>query len=131
MRSSRATYCEIDELSVALQAIEIEILALKSELLLRKYSPDQPRVPGGNPDGGRWTGGSGPTGDGSSPALRRTDRSQFASRRISAAREQFCEDQYRRDAFHCTMVGLPSCHAQAMLRYSNCLAGRPIPPLNY
>jgi len=23
-----------------------------------KYSPDQPRVPAGNPDGGQWTGGS-------------------------------------------------------------------------
>ena len=24
-----------------------------------KYSPDQPRVPAGNPDGGQWTGGGG------------------------------------------------------------------------
>lgn len=24
----------------------------------RKYSPDQPRVPAGNPDGGQWTDGS-------------------------------------------------------------------------
>jgi hypothetical protein len=31
--------------------------------IIRKYSPDQPRVPAGNPDGGRWTdgGGSGAT----------------------------------------------------------------------
>jgi hypothetical protein len=27
--------------------------------LLAKYSPDQPRVPAGNPDGGQWTSGSG------------------------------------------------------------------------
>lgn len=26
--------------------------------LERKYSPDQPRVPAGNPDGGQWTGDS-------------------------------------------------------------------------
>ena len=26
---------------------------------LRKYNPDQPRVPAGNPDGGRWTGSGG------------------------------------------------------------------------
>jgi hypothetical protein len=38
-----------------------EVAALKSELKLRqllrslKYSPDQPRVPAGNPDGGQWT----------------------------------------------------------------------------
>jgi hypothetical protein len=27
--------------------------------LIRKYSPDQPRVPAGNPDGGQWTDGGG------------------------------------------------------------------------
>ena len=27
-----------------------------------KYSPDQPRVPAGNPDGGQWTGGGGGSG---------------------------------------------------------------------
>jgi hypothetical protein len=131
MRSTGAEVSDIDKVRVALQAIEIEVLTLKRGLLLRKYSPDQPRVPAGNPDGGRWTGGSGSSLDGSLPASRRIDRPQLATRRLSRAREQFCEDQYRRDTFHCTMVGLPGCHAQAMLRYSNCLAGRPIPPLNY
>lgn len=122
---------EVDEIRLALQGIEFEVLMLKRELLLRKYSPDQRRVPAGNPDGGRWTGGSGSSVEGSLPASGRVDRTQLATRRLSRAREQFCEDQYRRDTFHCTMVGLPGCYAQAMLRYSNCLAGRPIPPLNY
>ena len=27
-------------------------------VLARKYSPDQPRVPAGNPDGGQWTDGA-------------------------------------------------------------------------
>jgi hypothetical protein len=27
--------------------------------LQRKFSPDQPRVPAGNPDGGQWTDGGG------------------------------------------------------------------------
>jgi hypothetical protein len=31
----------------------------------RKYSPDQPRVPAGNPEGGQWTGGG---GDGEEPS---------------------------------------------------------------
>jgi hypothetical protein len=35
------------------------------------------------------------------------------------------------DLFQCNMVGLPECYAQAMERYSACLAGRPIPPFNY
>jgi len=42
-----------------------------------------------------------------------------------------CDDMHRRDLFHCRMVGLPSCYAQAYLRYTNCLNGRQIPPLNY
>jgi hypothetical protein len=40
-----------------------ELKKLKLELELRrfqrKYSPDQPRVPAGNPDGGQWTDGGG------------------------------------------------------------------------
>jgi hypothetical protein len=39
---------------------------LKVELMLArlrlKYSPDQPRVPAGNPDGGQWTSGGGTSG---------------------------------------------------------------------
>jgi hypothetical protein len=42
-----------------------------------------------------------------------------------------CDDMHRRDLFQCKMVGSPSCHAQAYLRYTNCLNGRQIPPLNY
>jgi hypothetical protein len=50
-------------------AFEREVLALRHELaklkleyelrrFRQKYSPDQPRVPAGNPDGGRWTDGA-------------------------------------------------------------------------
>jgi hypothetical protein len=38
---------------------------------------------------------------------------------------------HQRDLFHCRMVGLSACYAQANLRWSNCLAGKQIPPLNY
>jgi len=34
-------------------------LDLVLQRLRRKYSPDQPRVPAGNPDGGQWTSGGG------------------------------------------------------------------------
>jgi hypothetical protein len=40
----------------------------------RKYSPDQPRVPAGNPDGGQWTSGS----SGSSLASESFDGASFA-----------------------------------------------------
>jgi hypothetical protein len=45
--------------------------------------------------------------------------------------EAECLAQYKLDTFHCNMVGLSQCYAQAMERLSACLAGRPIPPFNY
>jgi hypothetical protein len=65
------------------------------------------------------------------------DRAQFegggesiptAGKKVDQAE---CDDMHRRDLFQCKMVGLPSCYAQAYLRYTNCLNGRQIPPLNY
>jgi hypothetical protein len=35
-----------------------------------------------------------------------------------------CDEMHRRDLFQCKMVGLPSCYAQAYLRYTNCLNGK-------
>jgi hypothetical protein len=113
---------------------------------LKKYSPDQPRVPKGNHGGGQWTSGSkaGTDAPSASPSLddaksgggqptkgpaQQTTR--VAARRISPAREAECEAQYAADVFQCKMVGLMACYAQAALRYANCLQGLPIPPLNY
>jgi len=54
---------EQDEFEREVLALRHELAKLKLELELRrfrrKYSPDQPRVPAGNPDGGQWTDGSG------------------------------------------------------------------------
>jgi hypothetical protein len=47
---------------LALQAMRLTALRLRRSLL--KYSPDQPRVPAGNPDGGQWTDGGGGAGSG-------------------------------------------------------------------
>jgi hypothetical protein len=51
-----------------------------------------------------------------------------ARKKINAAE---CNAMHQRDLFHCKMVGLPACYAQAYLRLVNCLDGRQIPPLNY
>jgi hypothetical protein len=117
---------------------------LQSEL--KKYSPDQPRVPKGTHDGGQWTSGSkagadAPSttpspGDAKSGGGQRTNgaaqqTTRVAARRISPARESECEAQYAADIFQCKMVGLMACYAQAALRYANCLQGLPLLPLNY
>jgi hypothetical protein len=100
-----------------------EVLLLKLHLRGRKYDPDQPRVPGGEPDAGQWTNGE----NGNDRSDVREWRSAMASRRSVA----FCDRQYERDIFQCKMVGLPGCYAQAMQRYGACLAGTQIPPFNY
>ena len=83
------------------------------------FNSDQPRD-----DHGRWTDEGGQSrGD---EGIART-----AARRISLAKEAQCELQYQQDVFHCRMLGLAACYAQAALRYANCLAGLPIPPLNH
>jgi len=51
------------------RAFELELASIRRDLAMlgfllkeavaRKYAPDQPRVPAGQPDGGQWTGGSG------------------------------------------------------------------------
>jgi hypothetical protein len=60
---------------------------------------------------------------------------QDGSEPVPVARKKIneaeCMAQYKRDIFHCNMVGLSQCYAQAMERLSACLAGRPIPPFNY
>jgi len=53
---------DIVVLRAQLAGIGVEIAALRVWLLLNKYSPDQPRVPAGQPTGGQWT--SGDWGDG-------------------------------------------------------------------
>ena len=84
---------------------------------LRKYSPDQPRVPAGNPDGGQWTSGgsSGETQDGW----------------IDTALLETCENQLNLDGLICTRLKSSSCWAQATFRYSACLRGDPIPFFPY
>jgi hypothetical protein len=87
-----------------------------------KYDPSQPRVPAGSPDGGQWE---------RSDSIAGNQLFTPAARRISPAREAECEEMRRRDEIQCRFVGLRACWAQAYLRYGNCLAGLPIPPLNY
>ena len=50
---------EVDLWEVSIVVFPLLAGARVSAAKDRKYSPDQPRVPAGNPDGGQWTSGSG------------------------------------------------------------------------
>lgn len=73
-----------------LQRLRWTMISLKLSLAIRRYarkfSPDQPRVPAGDPGGGQWTSG----GEG---AIRK-QTSKIVARRISPAVEATCERQY-------------------------------------
>jgi hypothetical protein len=43
----------------ALSEVKIALAEVRLMRCLRKYSPTQPRVPAGGPDGGQWTSGGG------------------------------------------------------------------------
>ncbi|MBS0536895.1 MAG: hypothetical protein JSR72_22790 [Proteobacteria bacterium] len=88
----------------------------------RKYREDQPRVPSGSREGGQWTGEGGSATEKPGPRI---------AARISKARQQECEFMHRQDLFICQAVQMRTCYGQAYLRYSNCLEGRQIPPLNF
>lgn len=98
----------------------------------RKYSADQPRVPAGSPAGGQWTSDSGRDAsyfaEQTNSNISQNQRLKIAAK-ISPEREAECEQMRREDEFKCKALQMRSCYQQAYLRYSNCLAGRPIPPL--
>ena len=119
------TSVELGRVHWHLAALRFERAMLRHAQALRcKYDPNQPRVAAGNADGGQWTSAQ---GQGSNSL----DSETSAARRTSRGLEAQCNLQYNRDLFQCRMVGLPSCYAQASLRFANCLAGAPIPPFNY
>jgi hypothetical protein len=94
--------------------------------LAAKYDPDQPRVPAGNSDGGRWTSGESSEGASSSPLT------SFAAASRRGRSPAYCMAQYAIDGLTCNSVEPAlrrSCWKQAAERLGNCLAGRPIPPL--
>jgi len=79
------------------------VAGLHVQALLYKYSPGQPRVPAGNPDGGQWTDGGGGSG-GKQPEERLAGRARGRSgprnltpvqrinrRRISAAKRNISQ----------------------------------------
>ena len=131
MPASDAARADLDRELASLRwhaaAMRVELTLIKLAHFYRKanFNPNQPRVPAGNPDGGQWTRDEGVVVPGS-PA-----GTEVAARRISPSIEAQCLLQYRQDIFICNTVRSRACYAQAALRYANCLAELPIPPLNF
>jgi len=101
--------------------------AVMASAIATKYDSNQPRVPSGNREGGQWTSVGGDAEAGFESSF------QLAARRGRSAK--YCMSLYASDSFFCSFVEPASrraaCRSQASERLGSCLAGRPIPPLNY
>ncbi|MCL8381006.1 MULTISPECIES: hypothetical protein [Xanthobacter] len=130
MSQTDAELDALDRLRRLTRRLNLDVAAWRLKLALKgSYDPSQPRIPSGQPGGGRWAGGSdGSTGPKPTGAERRVS---MAARRISPAAEAECERLNKRDTAYCTAIKNPACHGQASLRYAFCLAGKPIPPLPF
>lgn len=53
---------ESRDIRLLLAVLSAETKLIRLHRLLRKYSPDQPRAPAGQSDGGRWIGPGGGVG---------------------------------------------------------------------
>ncbi|WP_336486452.1 hypothetical protein [Methylobacterium nigriterrae] len=109
-----------------LDAVDLQISINRLLLLFKDYTPDQPRAPAGQADGGQWISVGDPTESAEIDSM-----GSIKPQNINNSSQEFCDDQYKRDIFQCRMVGLRSCYAQAMVSLIACERGNPIPPLNY
>lgn len=114
---------------LAILNARITVAMMRADLLLKRFDPNQPRVPAGTATGGQWV-------QITRPIDKRIQSPEPTDQRIRLAglrrlTEDECEELYKKDTFHCNMVGLASCHQQAMFRYSDCLSGKTIRPLSY
>ncbi|RYG55900.1 MAG: hypothetical protein EON56_04995 [Alphaproteobacteria bacterium] len=103
-----------------LAAMRMLVKAMLLLRFLRKYDPNQPRAPAGQPDGGRWVNWARP--------------SKVAGPYNEANRAK-CETLYEQDTFQCSFVASArsrqACFEQAMVRHTDCMKGLPIPGLIY
>lgn len=115
---------EFIKLRSEIDMLSYQFLQIKREFLLRKYDPNQPRIPAGSAGGGQWTGDE--------SIISSSNENDDASVQMATRRSQaFCDAQYARDIFQCKIVKLRSCYVQAMVRLSACERGQQIPPFNY
>jgi hypothetical protein len=141
MTESLSTKSKLLRIRTKLMSLRQQLLDADIKHVLEyRYDPSQPRVPAGSPSGGQWASGGG--SDVSTVHQRdreavsqgeRLKTNNGAGRITLAARRTLaeCKVQYDRDMFHCKLVGLKSCYAQAAVRWIACEKGHPIPPLNY
>ena len=99
--------------------LKMYVMAAQIQALLRKYRPDQPRVPAGQPTGGRWIE------DGAA-----SDRINVAGK-YDPARSEICDAQLLLDEELCRMAQSARCWSLSMDRHAACMKNNFIPKLRF
>lgn len=99
--------------------LKMHSLSLQIQLLLRKYRPDQPRVPAGNPTGGQWTR------DGTAI------ENIHVAGKYDPARADLCDAQLLLDEELCRMARSSRCWSLSMDRHAACMKGNFVPKLRF
>jgi len=139
---------ELLKLRYELAAARFAAAGVGFALALRKsgFNPNQPRVPAGRSDGGRWTSDAEGTADpsdlpsaesasGTSDLPSTEDETVELSAAGNKKSPLWCWNQMQIDMLYCGSL-IPAwrraaCRAQANERYAACITGKPVPPLPF
>ena len=103
--------------------LKTHLIAAQMHSLLRKYRPDQPRVPAGNPDGGQWT-------EDLASQVPASARTQVAGK-WDLSREAECNEQLRLDEELCRAAGSRTCWSLTQPRWAACMKNDYVPTLRF
>ena len=98
--------------------LKLLICSRAIEGILRKYRPDQPRVPAGRPEGGQWTT------DPDTGTIRTAGKWDLR-------REGECNEQLRLDEEICRASRSPTCWSLTQTRWAACMKNDFIPKLRH
>lgn len=108
-------YNELLEAKSTLLDLKMHVIAAQIQSVLRKYRPDQPRVPAGQPTGGQWT----------------DDISVHVAGKYDPARAEICDAQLLLDEELCRMAKSALCWSLSMDRHAACMKNNFIPKLRF
>lgn len=100
----------------SLLELKLQIVSFQIRRILQKYSPNQPRVPTGNPTGGQWTSGQ-------------SEESTKVAGKYDLGRLDICEAQLALDEELCRMVGSARCWSSSITRFAACMKSNYVPDL--
>lgn len=98
--------------------LKMLVIAAQAQIILRKYRPDQPRVPAGQSTGGQWV------------AEHNGDRARVAGK-WDLSREALCNEQLRLDEELCRMAKNRLCWSLTQPRWAACMKNEFVPQLRF